>query len=122
MIVTGSDVSLKLRCNYSMSNRTLVSSHGQLEVEGGPKNKAGAEATVLTAPNVTLRVTDRQGRDIGHAKVGDPLSLTFEINDDDQDEKALFDIFVRDLVATDGVDASEIMLVDHRCGLLLLLS
>ncbi len=71
----------------------------------------------------------RQGRDISHAKVGDPLSLTFEVHDNNDDDgggggggnsfrslfsSSSFDLFVREVVATDGIDASEILLVDER--------
>jgi hypothetical protein len=41
-------------------------------------------------------------------KVGDPLALRFEI----VDPNSPYDIFVRELVAMDGVDGSEIMLLD----------
>lgn len=57
-IVTSSDVGLKVRCNYNMSNRT-VSNAGRLAVGQGLKNQVGAENTVVKSPNVTLRVTNR---------------------------------------------------------------
>ena len=50
----------------------------------------------------------RQGRDIDSAKVGDPLALRFEI----LENNSPYEIFVRELVAMDGVDASEILLID----------
>ncbi len=58
MIVTSSDVGLKIRCNYNLENRT-VSNTADLAVEGGLQNEGGAENTVVQSPNVTLRVTDR---------------------------------------------------------------
>lgn len=42
------------------------------------------------------------------SQVGDPLALRFEI----VDPNSPYDIFVRELVAMDGVDGSEIMLLD----------
>ncbi len=50
----------------------------------------------------------RTGGDIQSAKVGDRLALRFEI----QDKNSPYEIFVRELIASDGVDASEILLVD----------
>ena len=41
-------------------------------------------------------------------KVGDPLALRFEI----LDKRSPYEIFVRELVAMDGVDSSEILLID----------
>jgi hypothetical protein len=40
--------------------------------------------------------------------VGDPLALRFEI----EDEWSPYQIFVRELVAMDGKDTSEILLID----------
>lgn len=42
------------------------------------------------------------------AEVGDPLALKFEI----MDKNSPYEIFVRELVAMDGVDSSEIVLID----------
>lgn len=42
--------------------------------------------------------------------VGDPLALKFEI----MDESSPFEIFVRELVAMDGSDSAEIVLIDKR--------
>lgn len=42
------------------------------------------------------------------AEVGDPLALRFEI----LDPNSPYEIFVRELVAMDGVDSSEIVLID----------
>ncbi|XP_059099096.1 uncharacterized protein LOC131893159 [Tigriopus californicus] len=108
MIVTGEDVGLKVRCNYNLSNTTIVSDTN-LSVKGG-LNIAGAENTVVRSPNVTLRVTDRLGLDILSAQVGDALALRFEI----VEKESPYEIFVRDLVAMDGLDSSEIVLIDSR--------
>jgi len=43
-------------------------------------------------------------------QVGDPLSLLFEI----QESNSPYGIFVRQLIATDGIDNSEILLIDDR--------
>lgn len=56
-----------------------------------------------------MRITDRNGQDIMQsAEVGDPLALKFEIID----KNSPYEIFVRELVAMDGVDSSEIILID----------
>ncbi len=50
------------------------------------------------------------GGDVNSAQVGDPLELHFEIFD----ERSPYEIFVRDLVAKDGNDQSEIVLIDSN--------
>ena len=57
MIVTSNDVGLKVKCNYNLSNRT-VSHNTELEINGH-LNSANAEQTIVQAPNVTMRITDR---------------------------------------------------------------
>ena len=42
------------------------------------------------------------------AQVGDPLAIRFEILDTDTP----YDMFVRELVATDGAESAEVLLVD----------
>ena len=51
----------------------------------------------------------REGDDIQSAKVGDRLALRFEIQDKGNSP---YEIFVRELIASDGIDASEILLID----------
>ena len=51
----------------------------------------------------------RIGQDILSAKVGDRLALRFEIQDK---LNSPYEIFVRELIASDGIDASEILLID----------
>ena len=51
----------------------------------------------------------RGGGEIETAQVGDPLELRFEI----LDMSSPYEIFVRDLVAKDGNDQSEITLLDE---------
>lgn len=53
-------------------------------------------------------LSQRSGYDIDSAKVGDPLALRFEIVERDTP----YGIFVRDLIAMDGQDSSEILLID----------
>jgi len=55
-----------------------------------------------------FRIAARNGGDINTAQVGDPLSLLFEI----QETNSPYSIFVRELIATDGGDNSEILLID----------
>lgn len=57
-----------------------------------------------------MKIAARQGGDIQTAQVGDPLSLFFEI----QEPNSPYSIFVRELIATDGGDNSEILLIDSR--------
>ena len=71
-----------------------------------------------------MRITSQDGGDVSSAKVtsnmeelsnddscsqvGDPLALRFEI----LDKRSPYEIFVRELVAMDGLDTSEILLID----------
>lgn len=56
-----------------------------------------------------MKITDRNGQDVMQsAEVGDPLALKFEIID----RNSPYEIFVRELVAMDGIDSSEIILID----------
>lgn len=66
------------------------------------------EEAVVDSPNVVMKVTERGGGDVNSAQVGDPLELHFEIFD----PQSPYEIFVRDLVAKDGNDQSEIVLID----------
>ncbi|OXA45558.1 hypothetical protein Fcan01_19543 [Folsomia candida] len=50
------------------------------------------------------------GADISTAQVGDPLSLRFEI----AEVSSPYEIFVRELIAMDGSDGAEIVLIDSR--------
>ena len=114
-IVTSSDVGLRVRCNYNLTN-TTVTHTSNLEVNdgngsGGGLGEASLQTTAVSAPNVTMRITKRNGNDISSAKVGDHLALRFEI---EHAKTSPYEIFVRDLVASDGVDTSEILLVDER--------
>lgn len=63
----------------------------------------------MDSPNVAMKITNRNGEDMMQsAEVGDPLALKFEI----LDKNSPYEIFVRELVAMDGVDSSEIVLID----------
>lgn len=75
---------------------------------GEPQPAHSEEAAFVISPTVTMRITDRKGDDIYTAQVGDALSLRFHILDDNSP----YQIFVRELIALDGVDSSEILLID----------
>lgn len=55
-----------------------------------------------------MKITDRNGNDISAAQVGDALSLRFEF----VDKNTPYQMFIRELVAVDGVDSAEITLID----------
>ncbi|KAH1006050.1 hypothetical protein HUJ04_006931 [Dendroctonus ponderosae] len=90
-IVTSSDLGLAVTCQYDLTNK--IATHD----------------IIVDSPNVAMRITDRNGEDMMQsAEVGDPLALKFEI----LDRNSPYEIFVRELVAMDGVDSSEIVLID----------
>ena len=113
--MTSSDVGLRIRCNYNLSNRTVTHT-SSLEVDDGDGDgnglgEAAMQTTAVSAPNVTMRITARNGKDVSSAKVGDNLALRFEI---EEAKSSPYEIFVRELVASDGVDTSEILLIDDK--------
>lgn len=108
-IVTSQDVGLALRCSYQLQNYTL-SSGLDLSVASRVPTVA-EESTVVPPPTVVMNIAVRNGQDTQTAQVGDPLALLFEI---ENAEKSPYSIFVRELIATDGVDGGEIMLIDSR--------
>lgn len=112
MIVTTQDLGLSVHCNYDLSNRSI--SNINLEVDGDIEDREGREpyvhSSVVGAPNVTMSITDRSGSPIQAAQVGDALSLRFEI----LEKSSPYEILVRELVAVDGVDSSEILLIDSQ--------
>ncbi|XP_030369340.1 uncharacterized protein LOC115620298 [Scaptodrosophila lebanonensis] len=108
MIVTSSDLGLALACQYDLKNQS-VSNVVDLDVRGDIV-PALSEEVIVDSPNVIMKITSRDGSDMHSAEVGDPLALQFEI----VDEESPFQIFVRELVAMDGVDNSEITLIDSN--------
>lgn len=107
MIVTNQDLGLSVHCQYDLTNRS-VSNGVQLEVDGREVETSQSQLATVSSPNVTMRITDRHGDDVFTAQVGDPLALRFEI----VDHNSPYEIFVRELVAMDGVDSNEILLID----------
>ncbi|XP_062536166.1 uncharacterized protein LOC134205176 [Armigeres subalbatus] len=108
-IVTSSDLGLAVTCQYDLTNKT-VSNDVDLDVTGDIE-PALSEEVVVDSPNVVMKITSRDGSDMMRtAEVGDPLALRFEI----LDPQSPYEIFVRELVAMDGVDSSEITLIDAR--------
>ncbi|KAK4881211.1 hypothetical protein RN001_004530, partial [Aquatica leii] len=106
-IVTSSDLGLAVTCQYDLTNKS-VTNEVDLGVHGDIQPALSEEVTV-DSPNVAMKITDRNGGDVmPTAEVGDPLALRFEIID----KNSPYEIFVRDLVAMDGVDSSEIVLID----------
>ncbi|XP_064477440.1 uncharacterized protein LOC135391215 [Ornithodoros turicata] len=108
MIVTNQDLGLAVHCQYDLTNRS-VSNGVQLEVDGREVEASQSQLATVSSPNVTMRITDRLGDDVFTAQVGDPLALRFEIID----HNSPYEMFIRELVAMDGVDSSEILLIDE---------
>lgn len=107
-IVTSQDVGLALRCSYQLQNYTLQSGLDLSVASRVPT--IAEESAVVPAPTVVMKIAARDGGDIFTAQVGDPLSLLFQI----QEQNSPYSIFVRELIATDGVDNNEILLIDER--------
>lgn len=106
-IITGLDVEMNICCSFNVDNSS-INSGVNIFVNGDPEALANGAASFAISPTVTMQITDRKGHDIHTAKVGDALSLRFHILDKDTS----YEIFVRELVAMDGVDSSEILLID----------
>ncbi|XP_015784540.1 uncharacterized protein LOC107362058 [Tetranychus urticae] len=110
MIVTTLDKGLSVHCNYDLSNRSI--SNVALDVDDDVATREdwmnNVHSATVAAPNVTMKITNQQGFEIESANVGDSLSLRFEV----LEKSSPYEIFVRELVAVDGVDSSEILLID----------
>lgn len=108
-IVTSSDLGLAVTCQYDLTNKS-VSNEVDLGVRGDVRPALTEEVNV-DSPNVAMKITDRYGGQLlPSAEVGDPLALRFEI----LDKNSPYEIFVRELIAMDSMDLSEIILIDSR--------
>ncbi|KAI1290296.1 hypothetical protein HDE_09059 [Halotydeus destructor] len=112
LIVTQDDVGLSVRCRFNLTSTTVVNTG--LTFDGNSDlsiDQDGViEATTVHSPNVTMRIADLDGNPIEIARVGDQLMLIFAITD----MASPYEIFVRDLVAVDGADSSEMVLIDSN--------
>lgn len=107
-IVTSDDLGLSLTCQYDLANKS-VSNAVDLDVTG-EITPSLYEESIVDSPNVIMRVENSNGDNTKEAVVGDPLSMVFEIIDEDSP----YEIFVRDLVAVDGATDTELVLIDSR--------
>ncbi|GAB6029742.1 hypothetical protein CHUAL_005458 [Chamberlinius hualienensis] len=105
MVVTNLDLGMSVHCQYDLKNKSIGNS-ANLSVQGDI-DQTGSERENVSSPNVLMKIADKDGDDIMAASVGDPLSLRFEI----VDKNSPYEIFVRELVAMDGLD-NEILLID----------
>ena len=105
-VVTSSDLGLALHCQYDLGNKTITNSL-DLEVNGEIE-AALVENGKVESPNVMMSVTARGGTQVQRAQVGDQLELHFDIIDPDSP----YEVFVRELIAKDGNDQNEIVLLD----------
>ena len=108
-IITRSDLALAVTCRFDLTNKKVTN-----EVDLGVKGDVEptmTEEVIVESPNVAMKITDRNGNDaVPTAEVGDALALRFEIID----HSSPYEIFVRELIAMDGVDSNEIVLIDSR--------
>ncbi|RWS26851.1 hypothetical protein B4U80_10087 [Leptotrombidium deliense] len=109
MVVTTKDIGLSVNCNYDLSNKSVTNKQ-TFNVEGGldAREEENIHSQTVNAPNITMKVTDIDGNDIKSAQVGDRLILRIQISD----KNTPYEIFVRELVAIDGVDNADIVLID----------
>ncbi|KAA0192345.1 hypothetical protein HAZT_HAZT001565 [Hyalella azteca] len=107
-IVTSADLGLSVHCQYDLSNKS-VSNRVDLQVTGEVE-PALEEESIVESPNVVMRITDRDGEDVGSAAVGDMLELRFEI----VDKNSPYEILVRNLIALEGGEGNQIELLDDR--------
>ena len=107
-VVTSSDLGLSLHCQYDLGNKT-ISNGLDLEVNGEIES-ALVENGKVESPNVVMSVKARGGAAVDRAQVGDQLELHFDI----VDPESPYEVFVRELIAKDGNDQNEIMLLDSN--------
>ena len=104
-ILTSGDIGIYISCLYNMNTSVVYQA---MELGEELHNTGLAEELRLRSPEIRMRITDQEGRDITRARVGDPLAIRFEI----LDTETPYDMFVRELVALDGTDATNILLID----------
>ena len=104
-ILTSGDIGLHVSCVYNVNSSVVYQA---MELGDELQNRGYTHQSMLKSPDIRMRITDQDGQDISTAMVGDPLAIRFEILDTD----APYDMYVRELVAMDGVDSSNIMLID----------
>lgn len=108
-IVTSADLGLAVTCQFDLTNITVTNDHDMGVY--GDLEPALYEDVVVDAPNVVMKITNRDGSEMmNSASVGDALALRFQI----MDQNSPYEIFVRELVALDGADSGEITLIDSR--------
>ncbi|XP_015791416.1 uncharacterized protein LOC107368149 [Tetranychus urticae] len=109
MVVTTKDMGLSVNCNYDLSNKSVTNqSPISIEADELERDEANVHSQVVGSPNITMRVVDKDGNDITSAQVGDSLTMRFSIDDPSSPYK----MFIRELVAVDGMDVSDILLID----------
>ena len=106
--MTSSDLGLALHCQYDLGNKTISKSL-DLEVNGEIESALVKNGKV-ESPNVVMSVTARGGSQVERAQVGDQLELHFDIID----PESPYEVFVRELIAKDGNDQNEIVLLDSN--------
>ena len=107
-VVTSSDLGLALHCQYDLGNKTVTNGL-DLEVNGEIE-PALVENGKVESPTVVMSVTARGGGRVERAQVGDPLELHFDI----LDQESPYEVFVRELIAKDGNDQNDIVLLDSN--------
>ena len=107
-VVTSNDLGLALHCQYDLGNKTVTNGL-DLEVNGEIE-PALVENGKVESPTVVMSVTARGGGRVERAQVGDPLELHFDI----LDQESPYEVFVRELIAKDGNDQNDIVLLDSN--------
>ncbi|XP_074598683.1 uncharacterized protein LOC141853293 isoform X2 [Brevipalpus obovatus] len=99
------DRMIRLVCNFETPIKLITNSYRILP----PTDILGSAVVNATAPtpNIKLRITDKDGRDIHGARLGEELYLRIDMEND-----SVFDLFARDLVARSGNNDEAITLID----------
>ncbi|UXI17490.1 hypothetical protein NH340_JMT03433 [Sarcoptes scabiei] len=101
------DRMVHVACHFETTNRTISNTYSVL-VEMPPVAETSIVNATAPSPNIRLRITDKEGKDITGARLGDELYLRIEMDDDE-----VFGIFARELIAKSGNNKNEsIMLID----------
>ncbi|XP_076363711.1 uncharacterized protein LOC143253545 [Tachypleus tridentatus] len=103
-IMMKEDVAYKLFCNFNTEDVVITNS---IMLMG---NIATSWISgIAPTPEVRLRITNKDGKDVTSAKMGDELLLIAEMLDE-----SLFGIFITDLVAYSSTETSHITLLDRK--------
>ncbi|KAG9508793.1 Peroxisome biogenesis factor 1, partial [Fragariocoptes setiger] len=105
LIQRKNDRYIKVVCDFQTTNRTISNSYSIVSTNQLVSTMVNATSV---APQIRLRITDRNGYDVKGAKIGDELYFRLEAESD-----SVFDMAARSVYAKSGTSNESVMLIDR---------